>query len=71
MDKKKAERIQEVADEEGLDVAIREYSGRFMYGKSTWAATGPLDDVADAVAGAGLRMSEFRKDSMALNIIIY
>lgn len=67
-----SKKIMDVAEEEGLDLRLRErYSGRFMYGRETHAIVGSWAEVMDAVSLAGLRPSDFRQDQMGLGIVIY
>ena len=40
MDKELAIAVKETLIENGFDVSVREYSGRFMYGKKTWPVSG-------------------------------
>ena len=67
-----AERIESAAQELGLDVTVHPtYSGRGMYGAQTWAVSGDLEDVVDAMAEAGVRVSGHRRDQLGRGIVIY
>ena len=79
MTKPLAEYLHGACIDHGVPTDLREYSGRFMYGQSTWAIVvdGTVLDVLEAVLKAdefydGTHgVDELRQDQMGLGIVIY
>jgi len=85
MTKRQAEFFKNAAEEVGLDIEVRdEYSGRGMYGKTTYAIiTDSITDLipallchaaydyVDIVADGLFDNFKLRQDSMGLGIVLY
>ena len=59
-----AKKIAQVAEENDIDLEIREYSGRSMYGKETWAIVSDFNDFLQAFA---LAIKDITQDQMSGN----
>ena len=85
MEKEIAEVIKEALGDAGWECEILSYSGRFMYGDSTWSIQGDfgLAHILSAVINRSDLfvnqygeavfdyVEEFRSDSMGLGVVIY
>lgn len=79
MTKPLAEYLHGVCIDHGVPTDLRKYSGRFMYGQSTWAIVvdGTVLDVLEAVLTTDESyesidgVDELRQDQMGLGVVIY
>lgn len=60
-----------VADSGGNVEPYEGYSGRFMYGKKTYAVTGDYFETVEAIVRAGYTAKDFRQDQLGLGVIFY